>query len=199
MTWLIPFLCSLGFRVRGGLFERQWRRLPLNKWWFAAIFAACSCWLKGFDWNYYLVVFIAARLSTQLAGWGEYVGCVLGMAQPQPDREDLPKVDHILDNMKWDAHDVKVWKWTVHIPAFNLLDHGVLFGWLGLTVRGLYMTFIIGLALQSIPFMLCGLAMGSIYWFAGWLYRLGLNDGKGGWNIGEWIYGFYLGVILCPV
>ena len=199
MTWLIPFLCSLGFRIRGGLFERQWRRLPLNKWWFAAIFAACACWLKGFDWNYYLVVFIAARLSTQLAGWGEYVGCVLGMAQPQPEREDLPKVDHILDNMKWDAHDVKVWKWKIHIPAFNLLDHGVLFGWLGLTVRGLYMTFIIGLALQSIPFMLCGLAMGSIYWFAGWLYRLGLNDGKGGWNIGEWIYAFYLGVVLCLI
>ena len=199
MTWLIPFLCSLGFRIRGGLFERQWRRLPLNKWWFAAIFAACACWLKGFDWNYYLVVFIAARLSTQLAGWGEYVGCVLGMAQPQLEREDLPKVDHILDNMKWDAHDVKVWKWTIHIPAFNLLDHAILFGWLGLTIRGLYMTFIIGLALQSIPFMLCGLAMGSIYWFAGWLYRLGLNDGKGGWNIGEWLYGFYLGVILCLV
>ena len=199
MMWIIPVLVALGFRIRGGLFERQWKRLPLNKWWFATIFALCACWLKGWDWNYFLVVFIAARLSTQLAGWGEYVGCVLGMAQPQPDREDLPKVDHILDNMKWDAHDVKVWKWTIHIPAFNLLDHGVLFGWLGLTVRGLYMTFIIGLALQSIPFMLCGLAMGSIYWFAGWLYRLGLNDGKFGWNIGEWIYGFYLGVILCLV
>ena len=197
MTWLIPFLCSLGFRIRGGLFERQWKRLPLNKWWFATIFALCACWLKGWDWNYFLVVFIAARLSTQLAGWGEYVGCVLGMAQPQPDREDLPKVDHILDNMKWDAHDVKVWKWKIHIPAFNLLDHGVLFGWLGLTVRGLYMTFIIGLALQSIPFMLCGLAMGSIYWFAGWLYRLGLNDGKGGWNIGEWLFSFWLGLCLC--
>lgn len=199
MKWIIPVLVALGFRIRGGLFERQWKRLPLNKWWFATIFALCACWLKGWDWNYFFVVFIAARLSTQLAGWGEYVGCVLGMAQPQPDREDLPKVDHILDNMKWDAHDVKVWKWTIHIPAFNLLDHGVLFGWLGLTVRGLYMTFIIGLALQSIPFMLCGLAMGSIYWFAGWLYRLGLNDGKGGWNIGEWMYAFYLGVILCLV
>lgn len=199
MTWLIPFLCSLGFRIRGGLGERWGWKFPLNKFWFAGIFSACDAWLHGWDLNRFSVMFIAVRLSTQLAGWGEYVGCVLGMAHPQPDREDLPKVDHILDNMKWDAHDVKVWKWKIHIPAFNLLDHGVLFGWLGLTIRGLYMTFIIGLALQSIPFMLCGLAMGSIYWFAGWLYRIGLNDGKGGWNIGEWIYGFYLGVILCLV
>ena len=199
MTWLIPFLCSLGFRIRGGLGERWGWKFPLNKFWFAGIFSACDAWLHGWDLNRFSVMFIAVRLSTQLAGWGEFVGCVLGIAQPQPDREDLPKVDHILDNMKWDAHDVKVWKWTIHIPDFNLLDHGVLFGWLGLTVRGLYMTFIIGLALQSIPFMLCGLAMGSIYWFAGWLYRLGLNDGKGGWNIGEWLYGFYLGLMLCLI
>lgn len=200
VTGLISCLCSLGFRIRGGLGERWGWKFPLNKWWFAAIFASCSTWLYDcWEWNFFWVLFIAARLSTQLAGWGEYVGCVLGMAQPQPDREDLPKVDHILDNMKWDAHDVKVWKWTVHIPAFNLLDHGVLFGWLGLTVRGLYMTFIIGLAQQSIPFMLCGLAMGSIYWFAGWLYKLGLDDKKCGWNIGEWLYGFYLGVMLCLI
>lgn len=194
----ISLLCSLGFRIRGGLGERWGWKFPLNKWWFAGIFASCATYLYKFlDWNYFFVILIASRISTQIAGWGEYVGCVLGLAQPQPDRQDLPKVDHILDNMKWDAHDVKVWKWTIHVPAFNLLDHGVLFGWLGLTIRGLYMTFIIGLALQSIPFMLCGLSMGSIYLFAGWLYRLGVNYGKGGWNIGEWLYGFYLGVMLC--
>lgn len=194
---IISLLCSLGFRIRGGLGERWGWKFPLNKWWFAAIFSCCYCYLTGWDWNRFAVMVIASRISTQIAGWGEYVGCVLGLAQPQPERQDLPKVDHILDNMQWEAHDVKVWKWTIHVPAFNLLDHGVLFGWLGLTIRGLYMTFIIGLALQSIPFMLCGLAMGSIYWFAGWLYRLGLNDGKGGWNIGEWLYGFYLGLMLC--
>lgn len=198
-TFIISLLCALGFRIRGGLGERWGWKFPLSKWWFALIFTLCAAYLQGWDTNYQLVLLIATRISTQIAGWGEYVGCVLGMAQPQPEREDLPKVDHILDNMKWEAHDVKVWKWTVHIPAFNLLDHGVLFGWLGLTIRGLYMTFIIGLALRSIPFMLCGLAIGSIYWFAGWLYRKGLNDGKCGWNIGEWLYGFYLGLLLCLI
>lgn len=198
-TFIISLLCALGFRIRGGLGERWGWKFPLNKWWFALIFTLCTAYLQGWNTNYQLVLLIATRISTQIAGWGEYVGCVLGMAQPQPEREDLPKVDHILDNMKWEAHDVKVWRWTIHIPSFNLLDHGVLFGWLGLTIRGLYMTFIIGLALRSIPFMLCGLAMGSVYWFAGWLYRKGLNDGKCGWNIGEWLYGFYLGLMLCLI
>ena len=195
VTGLISLLDALGFRIRGGLGERWGWKFPLNKFWFAAIFSACDAYLHGWDLNRFAVVFIATRISTQIAGWGEYVGCVLGMAKPQPEREDLPKVDHILDNMKWDAHDVKVWKWTIHIPAFNLLDHGMLFGWLGLTIRGLYMTFIIGLALRSIPFMLCGLAMGTIYWIAGWLYRHGVDDKKCGWNVGEWLYGFYLGLM----
>ena len=202
---IITILCAFGFRVRGGLGERWGWKFPLNKYWFAGIFSACDAWLHGWNTNRFVVMFIASRMSTQIAGWGEYVGCVLGIAQPQPDREDLPKVDHILDNMKWDAHDIEIdlsdwyipYKTTIHIPAFNLLDHAVLFGWLGLTIRGLYLSFLIGLALQSIPFMLCGVAMGSIYWFAGWLYRRGLNDGKGGWNIGEWLFGGYLGAMLC--
>lgn len=197
MDWLIIILNALGFRIRGGLGERWGWKFPLNKWWFAVIFSLCAAYLHGWNQNYQLVLMIAARLSTQLAGWGEYVGCVLGTAKPQPDREDLPKVDHILDNMKWDAHDVKVWKWTIHIPAFNLLDHAILFGWLGLTIRGLYMTFIIGLALQSIPFMLCGLAMGTIYWLVGLFSRKVYNLYKGGWNIAELIYGGYLGWMLC--
>lgn len=194
---IIILLCALGFRIRGGLGERWGWKFPLNKWWLAVIFSLCAAYLHGWDQNYQLVLMIAARLSTQLAGWGEYVGCVLGIAEPQPDREDLPKVDHILDNMKWDAHDVKVWKWTVHIPAFNLLNHAILFGWLGLTVRGLYMTFIIGLALQSIPFMLCGLAMGTIYWLCGLFSRKVYPLYKGGWNVSELIYGGYLGWMLC--
>lgn len=196
---IIVSLCALGFRIRGGLGERWGWKFPLNKWWFAVIFSLCAAYLHGWDQNYQLVLMIAARLSTQLAGWGEYVGCVLGIAEPQPEREDLPKVDHILDNLHWEARDVKVWKWTVRVPAFNLLDHAILFGWLGLTVRGLYMTFIIGLALQSIPFMVCGVAMGTIYWLVGLFSRKVYPLYKGGWNIAELIYGAYLGWMLCLV
>jgi hypothetical protein len=196
MTWLIPFLCSFGFRVRGGLFERQWRKLPLNKYWFAAIFAACACWLTGWSWNYYAVVFIAARLSTQLSGWGEGVGCALGTSTPDLNRVDMYDADEFCNNFEIQERDVTIWKWTIHIPHFKLLDHPQLWGVTYLTIRGTYLSFIIGLAIQSIPFMLCGSCMGLVYWLAGWLYRKGLDDGKGGWNIGEWIYGFILGLCL---
>lgn len=196
MTWLIPFLCSFGFRVRGGLFERQWRRLPLNKYWFAAIFAACACWLTGWSLNYYLVVFIAARLSTQLAGWGEGVGCAIGASKPDLNRIDMYEADEFCNNFEIQERDIKIWKWTIHIPHFKLLDHPQLWGVTYLTIRGIYLSFIIGLALQNIPFMLCGSLMGVTYWLAGWLYRKGLNDGKHGWNIGEWLFGFELGLCL---
>lgn len=195
-SMLIVILCAFGFRVRGGLFERQWRRLPLNKYWFAAIFAACACWLSGWSWNYYLVVFIAARLSTQLAGWGEGVGCAIGASKPQADRIDMYEADEFCNNFEIQERDIKIWKWNIHIPHFKLIDHPQLWGVTYLTIRGAYLSFIIGLALQCMPFMIWGSAMGIIYWFAGWLYRKGFDDGKCGWNTGEWQYGSYLGLGL---
>jgi hypothetical protein len=32
--------------------------------------------------------------------------------------------------------------------------------------------------------------------FAGWLYRKGIDDGKSGLNIGEWLFGFWEGLCL---
>ena len=195
MKWIIPLLTSFGFRVRGGLGERQGHKLPLNKWWFATIFALCACWLRGcWEWNYFLVVFVASRLSTQLAGWGEAVGCALGVAKPQAERIDMYEADEFCNNFEIQERDVKIWKWNIHIPNFKLIDHPQLWGVTYLTIRGAYLSFIIGLAINSLPYMVWGSAMGVIYWFAGWLYRKGLDDGKSGWNIGEWIYGFYLGI-----
>lgn len=196
MRWLIPLLSALGFRIRGGLGERWGWKFPLNKYWFAAIFALCACWLKGWDWNYFLVVFIATRLSTQLAGWGEGNGCALGVSKPDPNRIDMYEADEFCNNFEIQERDIKIWKWNIHIPHFKLIDHPQLWGVTYLTIRGVYLSFIIGLALNSMPFMVWGTAMGVIYWFAGWLYRKGLNDGKSGWNIGEWLFGFYLGIGL---
>ena len=185
---LIVLLVAFGFRVRGGFGEMWGWKMPLCKFWFAAIFAACDAWLNGWDLNRFLVLFIAARLSTQLAGWGEFVGCVLGKSTPQKERKDFPQVDEFLDTFSFKGW----WK----IPPFKLIEHPVLFGWLGLTLRGVYLTFIIGLALNSIPYMLLGLTMGSVYWFAGWLYRHGVDDKKNGWRVAEWLFGAVLGVGL---
>lgn len=196
-------ISAFTFRVRGGLrIPFTDKKFPLCKWWFATAFATLAWFLKYNNFtfesfNYWLVLLIASRLSTQMAGWGEYCGCVLGIGKPNPERKDFPKVDDFLDNLKWDAHDIKIWKWTIHIPAFNLLDHSILFGWLGLSARGLYLSFIIGLALNSIIFMLCGIMMGTIYWLCGLFARKVLKKmDKTGWNISEWVFGGYLGLFL---
>lgn len=198
MLLVYRLISALMFRIRGGLrilFTNK--KFPVNKWWFAVWFATLACILKGWNLNFFLIMLIASRLATQMAGWGEYCGCVLGVGKPNPDRKDFPQLDDFLDNFKWDAFDFKLWKWSFHIPAFNLLEHYILFGWIGLSARGLYLTFLIGLALNSIPFMLCGVMMGTIYWICGLIARkiFKVMD-KTGWNISEWCFGYYLGLCL---
>ena len=94
---LIILICALCFRIRGGLdmpFTKK--NFPLNKWWFAVSFSLCACYLKGFTWNYFLIMLIASRLATQLCGWGEYKGCDLGAGKPDPNRHDMFEVDEFL-------------------------------------------------------------------------------------------------------
>lgn len=182
---IITILCSLGFRIRGGL-RIKGKKLPLNKYWFALIFSSCYCYLTGWNFNKWFVMFIASRLSTQLYGWGEYVGCCLGASVPSKDRGDCELVDDIVDNMKFTFHDKTVY----------LSDYPITWGWLGLSLRGLILSFIIGLAMNSIPFMLCGFAMGTIYYLCGLFSRKVKPLEKCGWNAGEFCFGAYLGVML---
>lgn len=181
-------LCILGgaftWRVRGGL--RLWKdhKYPLNKFWFATFYALMACYLTEWSWNFFLVMFIASRLCSQLYGWGEYVGCLLCGSKPS-DRSDCDLVDDVVDNahIKWKGKDYK------------LTDYPRLFGWVGLSLRGLILSFIIGLALNSIPFMLCGLSMGTFYWLGGQFNKV-KDDGKYGWKWAEWIFGGALGFFL---
>lgn len=196
MIWqnlLVIILNSLGFRIRGGLFPK----LPLKKFFFALAFATCTCWLRDM-WNvyYFAVMFIASRLCTQLAGWGEGVGCALGVSKPDSNRSDFQDADEFVDNFEIKERDIKIGKWNIHIPHFKLTDHPMLFGVTFLTIRGIYLSFIIGLALNSIGYMVWGLPMGVIYWFSGWLFRKGFDDGKYGWRTAEWLFGAYLGLGL---
>lgn len=197
---LISLINALTFRIRGGLrIPHTDKKFPLNKWWFAIFFAFATCFLRGWSVNTFAVMLIAARLSTQLYGWGEYVGCLLCGSKPYPERSDCDLVDDIVDSLRItiNARDIKIWKFTLHIPqiSWKLSDHPVAWGWLGLSLRGLILTFIIGLALNSIPYMLCGLAMGTIYWLAGKFNKL-VDDGKCGWRWAEWACGGYLGLML---
>lgn len=181
---LISLINALTFRIRGGLrIPHTDKKFPLNKWWFAVSFALSACYLRGWDTNFFIIMLIATRLSTQLYGLGEYKGCVLGLGKPNKDRYDMYEVDIFLDNFEY-----KGWK---------LIEHPILFGWLGLSIRGLYLTFIIGLALNSIPYMLCGLCWGTICYLCGLFARKVLKKyDKTGWNIDEIIFGNYLALCL---
>lgn len=189
---LVSLIDSFLWRVRGGWrIPRTDKKLPLCKLWFAIAFGIEAGLLRGWNWNFVIITALATLVSYQVYGWGEYIGCVCGVGKPDPEHGDCDLVDSIVDNMQI------TWKGNV---IWKLTDCPILFGWVGLSLRGLILSFIIGLALNSIPFMLCGLAMGTIYWLAGVISRKILKkEDKTGWNLGEWFFGFYLGVCLCGI
>ena len=213
ISYLIPilyvFLCALTFRIRGGLrIPTTDKKFPLNKWWFAAWVAVMMSLYCGWSAPFFFTVLIATRMASQIAGWGEAVGCALGTGKPNPNRYDYYDFDEFCDNFVIDwtfeikERDIKIWKWTIHIPHkvwhiyYKLIDHSITYGVVWLTLRGLLFTFLIGLALNSIPYMLWGIPMGFIYWFAGWWNRHIRDDGKSGWYRAEWLFGGYLGIGL---
>ena len=183
---LISLIDSFLWRVRGG-----WRipytdkKVPLNKIWFAVAFGIEAGLLKGWDWALVITTMIATLVAYQVYGWGEYIGCLLCGSKPS-ERSDCDLVDSIVDSLKitFKGHTVK------------LTDYPVAFGWVGLSLRGLLLTFFIGLALNSICYMPCGLAMGTVYWLGGQFNKL-VDDGKDGWKWAEWFFGAYLGLMIC--
>lgn len=181
---LISLIDSFLWRVRGGLRMYKDKKFPLNKIWFAVAFGIEAGLLKGWDWSLVITTMIATLVGYQVYGWGEYIGCLLCKSKPS-ERSDCDLVDEIVDSLKI----------TYKGKVYKLTDYPVLFGWVGLSLRGLILSFIIGLALNSISFMLCGLAMGTVYWLGG-LFNKIIDDGKYGWKWAEWFFGFYLGFCL---
>ena len=187
ISLIICLLSSLLWRVRGGL-KIKGHKLPLNKIWFALFYAGAFCYLTAWSWNVWAVVSIATLVSYQEYGWGEYVMCLLGGRKPD-ERSDCSLVDDIVDNLKI------TWKGK----TYKLTDYPVLFGWVGLSLRGGIMSFMVGLAVQSIPYMFTGLAMGTVYKLGGFVCNHIVDDGKYGWRWAEYIYGLYLGLMLCVI
>lgn len=189
MMWIKGLIClvsSFLWRVRGGL--KFWgHKVPLNKLWFAPFFGGAYCYLTGWSWNVFAIVSLATFVSYQAYGWGEYIGCLLCGSKPS-ERSDCDMVDEIVDSLKI------TWKGKV----YKLTDYPVLFGWVGLSLRGLILSFIIGLGMQNFWFMLVGLGMGTVYWLGGLVNKL-IDDGKCGWRWAEWLFGLYLGIMLCVI
>lgn len=180
---IISLLVAIGYRARGGMFEQWGFRLPLCKFWFCAIFTICALYLTGLlYWQHIVCLLIGSKLSTSFCGWGEAVGCALGLRKPNPKEMNELDFDEFCDNFEF-----RGWK---------LIDHPQAYGVVWLTMRGVLLSYLIASPMNNVWYILAGAPMGIIYWFAGWLYRRGLNDGKGGWRTAEWLFGFYLGLLL---
>lgn len=181
MIYLYALISAIAFRIRGGLrIPFTDKKFPLCKWYFATWFACLAVILKGWNWQYFAIMLIASRMSTCIAGWGEAVGCALGLGGVNPNRNDYLDFDEFCDNF--------------HIGSWKLVDHPQLFGVVWLTLRGLLLSFLIGLGANSVLYILWGAPMGLIYWLSGWFARKVKDDGKHGWYYAELLYGYWLGL-----
>ncbi len=156
-------------RVRGGLFDFSGNKLlfPL----FLALFAR--------DIETTICVFVAAYVGQQF-GWGTYIGALFGAA---PSQAEVPQIDEIVNSVRI----------TLHGKVVYLSEYPRIWGFAALGLRGLMWSFFIGLAVRSIPVMLCGVLMPLCYLFGEALDRLLFKrGGKTAWNLGEWLWGAVL-------
>lgn len=174
MIWvysmLIVVLSALLWRIRGGL-RIKGKKLPANKIWYAVFFAVLSCINFCFTAENFTIAFIDSYASYQLYGWGAYLGCLLMGSTPHAECE---LIDDLLRKLE---SKPKLW------------------GFCGTCLTGLIITFLWGLFVQDLGLMLSGLGMGVCYWLGGKIN----NEGKNGWNLGEWIFGAYEGAWLAWV
>ena len=184
---LIIAASALLWRVRGGL-RFYGRKAPLNKIWYSVAFACYGCLFFSLSVENWLIGFIACYASYQLYGWGLYIGRLLAGGELKPNLAQYRECE-LIDDILYPLHI------TLKGNKYYLYQYPKLFGFLGTTLTGLIITFLWGLFLGSIPVMLSGLCMGVCYWIGGKIN----NEGKNGWNWGEWIFGAYLGAILALV
>lgn len=184
---LITIICGIANRIRGGL-RIKGHKLPLNKYWFAISFACCYCWLTEWNINKWLIVMIATRLGSQLYGYGSAVGTLISGKITDYDREDCELIDDILNNLK------------ITLKGHTILlkrDYPLVWAFLWVCLRGLIWTFLIGLAIDSIPYMFTGLSMGVVYGTCGFIGRKFFNKyDKTFWNVSEYVFGGILAIFL---
>lgn len=156
-------------RVRGGLFDFCGNKLlfPL----FLSLAAGCP--------GAVLCTFIAAYVGQQF-GWGTYIGALYGS---RPTQAEVPQIDEIVNSVKF----------TFKGKTVYLSEYPRVWGFAALALRGLMWSFFIGLALQSVPVIVCGVLMPVCYALTGFLDRMVIKKGgKTAWNLGEWLWGAVL-------
>lgn len=180
---MIPILSSLFWRIRGGLFDKY---IPASKIWFALFVACAACYKTEWSLEYFANVAIATFAAHQLCSWGVYIGRLLqgGTINPETDKEN-PLIDEIILPLHI----------TLKGKKYYLYEFPRWYGFVGTTFTGLMISYLMGLSLGSFWFGFTGAGMGVCYYLGSLLDKL-KADGKGGWNWGEWIYGFYIGVAI---
>ena len=182
---VLTLISSFLWRVRGGL--RFWgKKVPVNKIWYATFFGiVCYRFIEP-SLEVFLIGFLDCYVSYQLYGWGLYLGRLLlgGTLDPEKDRE-CELIDDLLYSVK-----IKVGE-----SEISLTQYPRLFGFLGMSLTGLIITFLWGLSLNNMALILSGCGMGVCYYLGSLLNKL-FSDDKAGWNWGEWIFGAYAGLVL---
>lgn len=175
-------ISALLWRVRGGLRIKD-KKLPFNKIWYA-LFIGVFCYIKGKGLEVSVNAGIATFVSYQLYGWGKYIGALVGGSLNKEEKE-CELIDNILDPLyiKWRGE------------KYYLVDYPKLYGFLGTTFTGLMLTYLMGLGMADFWFGFVGVGMGVCYWLGSLLEKI-IPIGKNGWNWGEWIFGFYMGLFL---
>lgn len=182
MKILIDLISAFLWRVRGGL-KIKGRKFPANKIWFA-LFIGLLCYLRDKGIECSVNAGIATFVSYQLYGWGKYIGALVGGSLNKEGKE-CELIDSLLDPCKL------TWKGKTYF----LNDFPRLYGFIGTTFTGLMISYLIGLGMGDFWFGFVGAGMGLCYWIGSLVEKI-IPLGKSGWNWGEWIFGFYLGVFL---
>ena len=166
-------------RIRGGLFK--W--LPFNKIFFPLFMLVLVYYLGSHSWKESLCVFIGAFVGQQICGWGKYISA-LTVGYLDRDEIEVYAIDDVCNSIK-----IKNWK---------LIEHPRCYGFVALALRGLIWTSGIGLAINTLWYILIGLLMPVAYSIPTLiLLKTKHNKDKTAWNIGEWIWGFTMIFFLC--
>ena len=201
---IYEFLSALTFRIRGGLRIYKDKKFPLNKWWFAIYFPIMNCLLRGWNPAFFVTGIVASKICTSIAGWGSYIGALYSGKISENDKDDLNITDFVQNTLfpylnKFAAFCDKH-KWLSFLNKLlpfmsKTYDQAPrMYGWFTLSLRGGLTTFILGLWLNSVWYMPVGLLQGTVYWLGHLTCKYIYDDGKSGWKISEWYWGFVLGL-----
>lgn len=147
-------LSAFLWRVRGGLLKKY---IPANKIWYALFFGVCGYFHFGNSLEKAVVGFICCYASYQLYGWGLYIGRLLDGGKLNPNLVQYRECE-LIDDLLYPLHV------TIKGKKIYLYNYPKWFGFCGVTLTGLIITFLWGLYFGSLSMMIAGLAMGVCYW-----------------------------------